>query len=160
MSPKPSKRLKIRRLVIAGVMTVLLVVALRPMFNGVSPMSPWMMALHQLGLSYRTLDEFYRVHNQWPETYSDMVDFANKHGTLFYPFKDPLDGTEREWLLLTNLVQDTSVDTQKLILLAAPVTGGYRPEHADMRLVLFDRGRANWIIEEDFQKVLKNNRQH
>lgn len=106
------------------------------------------------------MDEFYRVENQWPKTYSDILDFANKHETLFYPFKDPSDETEREWLLMTNLVQDTPVDDQKFILLAAPVTGGYRPEHANMRLVLFDRGKANWIIEDDFQKLLRKNRQH
>ncbi len=42
------------------------------------------------------MDEFYRVENQWPKTYSDILDFANKHETLSYPFKDPSNGTERK----------------------------------------------------------------
>jgi hypothetical protein len=56
--------------------------------------------------------------------------------------------------------QATSTDGQKLILMAAPATGGRRPEHANMRLVLFDGGRATWIPENDFQGILKNQQPH
>ncbi len=152
-----AKSVRPMRIVVAAGLLLMIAAILRPAFTGFATASPWILSLNRLQQAHSIVEKFHAAQNQWPKSYSSLVDFANNSEGSFPLCVHPADETECDWIFLP---PTNTNDEESRIMLAAPLAGGFMPEDANKRLVQFENGRADWIPEDNFQEILKISRQH
>lgn len=114
----------------------------------------WPFQARQLKVFSILISKFRNQHARaWPSEWNDLATIAfdvdNPSYIRALYFAHPDTGVKQPWLVFDPYSLPKIHDSERIIA-AAPTIGGYLPEQANQRLVMFESGSVTWIVNELF----------